>query len=167
MLFIDTHCHLTHGRFRDDADDVIAHCQAAGIQQMITIGTGLDDGALGVAMAQRHPGELYTACGLDPFTLFERADSFEDDLAALRQHLVEHHCVALGEIGLEYFHKVLPPNLQQERFHRQLELAEELSLPVVIHVRDAHSDMKAVYEHPRHPALYIVSTVPPRMLKII
>ena len=46
MPFIDTHCHLTHGRFSDDVDVVVAACQGAGIQQMITIGTGLEDGAL-------------------------------------------------------------------------------------------------------------------------
>ena len=149
MPFIDTHCHLTHGRFHDDISEVVASCQDVGVEKMITIGTGLEDGALGADLVTRYPGTLFSACGLDPFSLFDRPQSFAEDLAALREHLISHNCVALGEIGLEYFHKVLPPDIQQERFHAQLELAQELSLPVVIHVRDAHEDMKAIlHEHP-------------------
>ncbi|TVR45252.1 MAG: TatD family deoxyribonuclease [Planctomycetota bacterium] len=146
---IDTHCHLTHQRFQDDCHQVIDDAQAAGIAAMITIGTGVADGIRGSEIAAAWPQVIYTACGLDPFTLHERADSFADDLAALDAHLASAGCVALGEIGLEYFHRVLTPVQQQERLHAQLALAERRQLPVVIHVRDAHPDMKAVLaEHP-------------------
>ncbi|TVR10402.1 MAG: TatD family deoxyribonuclease [Planctomycetota bacterium] len=150
MQLIDTHCHLTHGRFQEDADQVVRDAQAAGIVQMMTISTGLADAAEGVELCARWPGVVHRACGLDPFTCFERHHVFREDLAQLREHLQEHACAALGEVGLEYFHTVLPAQQQHECLQAQLQLAQDLTLPVVIHVRDAHADMQAILaQHPQ------------------
>lgn len=149
-MLIDTHCHLTHAKFADDLGDCVARAQAAGIQRALLIGTGMADAAEGAKIQQLYPHFFNCAAGLDPFTCFDRHERFADDLAALKQHLTQHTYLALGEIGLEYYHDVLPKSEQAACMAAQLALAAELQLPVIIHCRDAHPDMQAqLAEHPQ------------------
>ncbi len=141
---IDTHCHLTNQRFANDRDAVIAAARAAGVVQMMTIGTGLDDARACLALAERFPGVLACSAGLDPHTCFEAGDAFAMQLAELETLLASGRFSALGEIGLEYHHHVAPKEVQIVQFEAQLDLAVRLDLPVVIHSRDAHPDTTLV-----------------------
>ncbi len=141
---IDTHCHLTHPRFEADVDAAIARARAAGLAGAVTIGTGVEDARRGLDLAARHPGFVLCAAGVDPFTAHARGDAFGDEIAALRELLETGRFVALGECGLDYHHDLDPRPVQAERFERQLDLAEELGLPVVVHVREAHDDVLAI-----------------------
>jgi TatD DNase family protein len=148
-MIIDTHCHLTHERFSDDLDAVIAQARAVDVGHAMLIGTGVDDGISGAELARQHPDFFSTACGVDPFTCHELWDLFDEEMARLEQHLRAAGCKALGECGLEYFHDVLPKSDQKRAFEAQLDLAFKLDLPVVIHTRDAHEDMLAILaDHP-------------------
>jgi len=141
---IDTHCHLTHVKFADDADDAIARARAAGVTACVTIGTGVDDGIRARELARRHAGVVFATVGLDPFSSHAAGAAFEGAYEALDTILEEGGFVAVGEIGLDYHYDLDPRKVQAERFERQLDLAVRLDLPVVIHVREAHDDMAAI-----------------------
>lgn len=147
---IDTHCHLTHPRIAADAGPAIERARAAGLVACLTIGTGTADARRGLELAARHDGFVQCAAGIDPFTAHAQGDAFDDELAELRALLAGGGFRALGEIGLDYHYDLDPRPVQADRLERQLDLATELDLPVVIHVREAHEDMAAVLaRHPR------------------
>jgi TatD DNase family protein len=138
---IDTHCHLTHAKLVDEQADIVARAREAGLTACITIGTGTEDARAVLASIERHPEFLFGTAGLDPFTAHRAGDGFDaafDELTAL---IDAGGFCAVGEIGLDYHYDLDPKPLQRERFERQLELAAERDLPVVIHVREAHADM--------------------------
>ena len=141
---IDTHCHLTHARFQDDLDAVIARAREAGLERCVTIGTGVDDARLALELSRRFPDFVACTAGLDPFSSHTAGPAFDDHLAALEMLLRTGGFVAVGEIGLDYHYDLDPRPEQARRFGRQLELAEALDLPVVIHVREAHDDLAAI-----------------------
>lgn len=160
---IDTHCHLTHARFRDDAEAVVGRAREAGLVSCVTIGTGVDDAARALELSRRHPGFVACTAGLDPFSSHAAGDAFDDHLARLEELLRSGGFVALGEVGLDYHYDLDPRPVQAERFRRQLEIARTLDLPVVIHVRDAHEDLAAILkEHPRNRGVIHSFTAGPR-----
>jgi len=141
---IDTHCHLTHAKFAEDADAAVARASAAGVTACITIATGVEDAGRALALTRRHAGVVFATAGLDPFSSHAAGDSFDDAFDALAALLTSGGFVGLGEIGLDYHYDLDPRPVQAERFERQLDLALRLALPVVIHVREAHDDMTAI-----------------------
>ena len=141
---IDTHCHLTHARLRDEQDAIVARARGAGLSACISIGTGVEDAVNVRALTRRHEGFVFGTAGLDPFTSHEAGDTFDDALRELDALLGQGGFVAVGEIGLDYHYDLDPREVQAERFERQLELARRYELPVVIHVREAHDDMAAI-----------------------
>lgn len=160
---IDTHCHLTHARFRDDVDAVVERARAAGLVRCVSIGTGVDDAGRVLELTRRHPGFVAGTAGLDPFSSHAAGEAFDDHLARLEEQLISGGFVAVGEVGLDYHYDLDPRPLQAERFRRQLELARELDLPVVIHVRDAHDDLAAILkEHPSARGVIHSFTAGPR-----
>lgn len=146
----DTHCHLTHPQLREEVASVCERAWAAGLAGCMTIGTGVEDARAARALAGAFPGRVWCSAGLDPFSAHAAGSAFEDELLALRSLLREGGFAAVGEIGLDYHHDLDPRPLQADRLERQLVLAAELDLPVVLHVRDAHADLLAVLAgHPR------------------
>ena len=145
---IDTHCHLTHGKFADDRDATIARA-GESLRACISIGTGIDDANAVIELTQAHAGFVFGTAGLDPFTAHRAGDRFDaafDQLTALFESDV---LCAVGEIGLDYHYDLDPKPIQREKFERQLRLAADHDRPVVIHVREAHEDMAAVLgDHP-------------------
>ena len=147
---IDSHCHLTHAKFADDADAAIARAAEAGVTACVTIGTGVPDAIRARDLALRHAGVVFATAGLDPFSSHAEGDAFDPAFDALDRLLTDGAFVAVGEIGLDYHYDLDPRPVQAERFERQLDLALRLNLPVVIHVREAHDDMAAILKaHPR------------------
>jgi TatD DNase family protein len=141
---IDTHCHLTHHKLRDDEREIVDRAREAGLDCCISIGTGNDDAARVRELTGRHPGFVFGTAGLDPFSSHDAGEGFDDAFALLGENLRAGGFVAVGEIGLDYHYDLDPRPLQAERFERQLDLAVDLDLPVVIHVRDAHEDMASI-----------------------
>ena len=138
---IDTHCHLTHAKLIDEQDEIVTRAREAGLDACITIGTGIDDAHAVLASIQRHPEFLFGTAGLDPFSSHRCGDGFDAALAELADLVGAGGFCAVGEIGLDYHYDLDSKPLQRERFERQLDLAAEHDLPVVIHVREAHEDM--------------------------
>jgi TatD DNase family protein len=137
---LDTHCHLTDPRLGSQLDDVLARARAAGVTRFITIGTSLGDDEAALALC-RGRDDVRCAIGVHPNYSHEAEVS---DLPRLRQLQSDAAVVALGEMGLDYFHHYSPRPKQFQIFEPQLQLAAELNRPVVIHCREATDDCLAV-----------------------
>lgn len=147
MPIFDTHAHYDDSRFDGDRDAVLAALPETGVELVLDPGCDLPSSRAAAALAERY-SHVYAAAGIHP----ENCAGFQDaDLVALRQLLAQPKVAAIGEIGLDYYWAENPPReLQQDVLRRQMTLAQELSLPVIIHDRDAHADtMAIVREFPR------------------
>lgn len=148
---IDTHCHLTHSRLASDETTIVARAREVGLENCISIGTGVEDARRVRDLIARHGGFVQGTAGLDPFTCHAAGDAFDDALAELTEVMDQGGFVGLGEIGLDYHYELDPPAIQADRFQRQLELARQRDLPVVIHVREAHEPMQRILtDHPKN-----------------
>src|SRR5437667_12597911 len=139
-MFVDSHCHIDGAEYDADREDVIARARDAGVTTMLNVGTGdPHSGAFerAVDLAETHEG-IYAAIGVHPHDakLFDRAA--EQRLLDLARE--SERVIAWGEIGLDYHYDHSPRDVQREVFKRQLGLARELNLPVVIHSREADTD---------------------------
>ncbi len=133
MEFFETHCHLNHPRFDDDREAVVERARTAGVREFLIIGYNRVSSRRAVALANPGCGG-YAAAGIHPH------DALEWDAAAereLRVLLTQPGVVALGEIGLDFYRDLSPRDAQYAAFQAQLELALELSLPIVVHTRES------------------------------
>ena len=138
---IDSHCHLNSPQFNPDRDAVLKQALAAGVTTIINPGTDLASSQRAVTMARTFGDHVYAAVGVHPHD----ASSFEPQtLAALRQLAAHDEVVAIGEIGLDYYRDRSPRAQQQAAFEAQLTLAADLSLPVIVHQREAAADVMAI-----------------------
>jgi TatD DNase family protein len=139
-MFVDSHCHIDGPEYDADREEVIARARDAGVTTMLNVGTG--DPHSGVferaaALAEQHR-QVYCAIGVHPHD----AKLFD---AAAERRLIDlakqsSRVVAWGEIGLDYHYDHSPRDVQRDVFRRQLAIARELNLPVVIHSREADDD---------------------------
>ncbi|RDV84611.1 TatD family hydrolase [Ammonifex thiophilus] len=137
MELIDTHCHLNDPRLDVDLSEVLARARRAGVKVMIVVGYDLASSARAVALAGKEK-DLYATVGVHPH---DAAKVPPDFLEHLRSWARMGKVVAVGEIGLDFYRNLSPPARQREVFLAQLRLARELSLPVVIHCRDAYDEL--------------------------
>jgi TatD DNase family protein len=141
VRLVDSHCHLDDRQFDEDRDQAIGRARAAGVETLLAIGTGSGPPDLEAALrlAERHPF-FYATVGVHPH---DAGKATEDTFGCL-QELARHPKVkALGEIGLDYHYDFSPRSLQRTVFERQLALAADAGLPVVIHTREAWDDTLA------------------------
>lgn len=165
---VDTHAHLDFPELVSEVDDVVKRAAAAGVTRIITIGTTVASSRQAVQLAAKYPG-VYATVGVHPTHAAEASENFIDQL---RELAAQPKVVAVGEIGLDYFH--LPSRGEKEDviqttyralsagsvelllrdqsekasqavvFQEQLELAESLDLPVIVHQRDSLDDILAI-----------------------
>ncbi|HOG11590.1 MAG: TatD family hydrolase [Smithellaceae bacterium] len=133
-MLIDSHAHLEMKEFDPDRSDVIERARAAGVDCIVTVGTNPALSRKALSIARRHEN-IYSTVGIHPHDAAAADDSSLDELKKLAQ---DPKVVAYGEIGLDYFRDLSPREKQAEMFARQLDLAGELRLPVIIHDREAH-----------------------------
>jgi len=135
-MMIDSHAHLELRDFDPDRDDVVARAREAGVDAIVTIGTDLDDCFKAVEIAGKYDA-VYAAVGIHPHEV-KKIDRQTYD--SMRELATRPKVVAYGEIGLDFFRNLSPRDDQIRRFGEQLELAEDLNLPVIIHDREAHRE---------------------------
>lgn len=145
-MYFDTHAHYDAEQFDGDRDRVLSALPAAGVELAVDPGCDLTSSRAALALAERYDF-LYAAVGCHPENC---APYREEDLDQIRDMARHPKCVAIGEIGLDYYWAENPPRaLQQRVFRDQLALAAELDLPVIVHDREAHGDsLAAVKEFP-------------------
>ena len=140
MIFVDSHCHVDGAEFDADRAEVLARAEAAGVKMMLTIGTGEPlSGAFerAVDLAEKHEN-IFAAIGVHPHdakTLDAVAERRLIELATNSKKVV-----AWGEIGLDFYYEHSPRDVQTEVFQRQIRIANELNLPIIIHSRDADDE---------------------------
>jgi TatD DNase family protein len=137
---IDTHCHLTDPRLSGQLEDVIERARVAGVARMITVGTDLEDDRAAIALC-RGRDNVRCAVGIHP-NYTQHATLA--DVPLLRELQADASVVALGEMGLDYFHQFADRAHQAKLFEAQLALATEVGRPVVIHSREAIDDTLAI-----------------------
>ena len=128
---IDTHAHLDACADRPSA--LIRRARAAGVDRIVTVGTGIDSCRAALELAERHE-EVFAALGIDPH---QASDHEASRIGELRELLEHDRVVAVGETGLDYYRDGTARDRQRKLFDAQLELASELGKPVVIHTREA------------------------------
>lgn len=142
LAVIDAHAHLTDPRFASDLDGVIARARDAGVQRILTCGEDLASSRAASEVARGHHS-IRVAVGIHP----HRAQSCDEEaIATLRRLASDEHVVALGEIGLDLSGRSAPRADQERALAAQLELAAELDLPVILHVRESGSDVRALID---------------------
>ncbi len=134
---IDTHAHLD--ACTEPVGEVLERARAEGVTRFVTIGTGIDSCRAALAIAERERG-VVASLGIDPHRAATEDARRVDEL---RELLAHPRVVAVGETGLDNFHKYATPDQQRELFDVQLALAEETGKAVVIHSRDAAAETAA------------------------
>lgn len=130
---IDTHAHLDFVQYDNDRDQIIDECRANGVKAIVNIGVDLETSRAAVALAEKHDF-IYATVGYHP----HEARHLNDDKFAEIKKLARHpRVVAIGEIGLDYYRNLSPKEAQLKALAKQLDLADELNLPVVFHIRQA------------------------------
>jgi TatD DNase family protein len=172
MLF-DTHSHLDVAAFDEDRDAVFARAHEAGVTWFLNPAYDLESSRRAVALAQARE-DVVAAVGVHPNDAGEFGPAMLDELRRFADQRFFPHpdlpqgrsaspsgrgaIVAIGEIGLDYHWKTVPPEKQAEAFIAQLQLAHELDLPVIIHCRDAYDDcLEILREHGRGMSLVLHS----------
>ncbi|MCL2497034.1 MAG: TatD family hydrolase [Symbiobacteriaceae bacterium] len=133
MRLIDTHTHLNVRGLHSELAQVLQRAKAAGVEKLVNIGFDIEASRYSAELAASHP-QVYAAVGQHPHDTLGYSEAVEEELLLL---LRQPKVVALGEIGLDYYRDYAPRELQRELFIRQLALAREVKLPVLIHSRDA------------------------------
>jgi len=135
-MLIDTHCHLDFPAFEPDRDQVIQRALEAGINYFINIGATLESCAASCALALKYP-QVYASVGVHPHD----ADTFNQPAEEkLRQLAAEKKVVAIGETGLDYYRNLSSKENQRQAFLKQIDLAKDLNLPLVVHCRQAEEE---------------------------
>ncbi|HPM71016.1 MAG TPA: TatD family hydrolase [Smithellaceae bacterium] len=136
-MLIDSHAHLEMEQFDNDRQEVIERACLAGVEYIITVGTNPAFGEKAISIAKQYKN-IFVSLGIHPH---EAATADDKSLAQMADFARQPEVVAYGEIGLDFFRNLSPREKQIEVFSRQLEIARDLSLPVVIHDRDAHEQV--------------------------
>ena len=141
-MLVDSHAHLDDPRFDADRDATLQRAWDAGVRRILTIGNGRgpDDMGCGIPVADAHDW-IVTSVGIHPH---DAGKAGETHYTLMRELATHPKVVAIGETGLDYFYDNSPRDVQREVFRRQLRLAKDVDLPVIIHTRDADDDTERI-----------------------
>ena len=144
-MFFDTHAHYDSGAFNADRFEILDSMPEGNVGLIVDPGCDLISSKAAIELAERYDF-VYAAVGWHP----EDIDKLSDEAYAEMEKLAEHpKCVAIGEIGLDYYWDASHKEEQKELFRRQIELALKLDKPVIVHDREAHGDsMDIVQDYP-------------------
>ncbi len=132
----DTHAHLDDEMFDNDRAEVIEKIKSSGVGLVNNIGASMESSYASIELAEKYDF-IRAVVGVHPSEVY---DMTEEDIEALRKMAAHRSVVAIGEIGLDYHYDDTDPVLQKKWFRRQLDLAKELDMPVVIHDRDSKGE---------------------------
>ena len=137
MRAFDTHCHLNDEKFDGEVEAAVERMLHADVKRCVCVGTDIETSAQCMQIAHVYPG-VYAAAGVHPH---EAAAAPEDYLDQVERMLADEKTVALGEIGLDYYYDFSPRDVQKRVMDAQIDMAIDLDVPVIFHIRDAHGDM--------------------------
>ncbi len=132
----DTHAHYDDSRFDEDRDELLSSLSEKGVSNIVNCGCDLKSSLTTLELAEKYDF-IYAALGVHAHEAEEATDS---DLNEIEKLYSKQKVVAVGEIGLDYHYDFSPRERQIEVFERQIKLANELDLPIIVHDREAHED---------------------------
>lgn len=138
-MLVDTHCHIHEATYPLDVAEVLTRADAAGVDQMIVVGTSEQSSREAVAFAGQHE-QIHAAIGVHPHDT-------KDGYAEIARLATDNSVVAIGEIGLDYFYTHSPRDVQIAALEAQLQLATDHHLPVIFHVREAFDDFWPIFDN--------------------
>ena len=143
-MLVDSHAHLDDPRFDDDRDAVLERAQEAGVGTILTIGNGNgpDDMGCGLRFAEAYDW-IYTSVGVHPH---DAARVEAKHYTLLKELARRPRVLAIGETGLDYYYENSPRDIQHDVFRKQIELAHQVGLPLIVHTRDADEDTIQILE---------------------
>lgn len=141
-MFIDTHVHLNAEQYNEDLQDVIDRALEAGVNQMVVIGFDQKTVKRAIELAEEYDF-IYAVVGWHPV---DAIDCTDEDLQWIEELASHPKVVAIGETGLDYHWDKSPKEIQQQVFRKQIQLAQRVNLPLVIHNRDATEDVVRILQ---------------------
>lgn len=141
-MFVDTHVHLHFPEYDSDREEVIGRSRQAGVELFVNVGTDRESSEAAVKLAERYPF-VYATAGIHPH---DAQEADEEDFQRLEQLLHESKVVAIGEVGLDFFRNLSPPETQKKVLNRFFELHRKTKKPLILHIRDAYREMKEQVE---------------------
>lgn len=133
-MYIDSHAHLEMPQFEEDLPEVLGRAREGGVDAIITCGTSLKFSRLAIQIAEEF-SEIFATVGIHPH---DARECTPEGLAMLREMAAHPKVVAMGEMGLDFYRNLCPPEAQINAFRSQIRVAKELGKPIVVHDRDAH-----------------------------
>ncbi len=138
---VDSHAHLDGGQFSADLDAVVSRATDNDVEYILTVGCDLESSRKSIDLALRYPN-IYASVGIHPHDAVTADDAAIDQLREMAASIDK--VVAIGETGLDFYRDRSPRPVQREAFRKQIRLARELNLPLIIHDRDAHDEVIAI-----------------------
>ena len=146
MMIFDTHAHYDDQQFNPDRDELLSSMEAGGVGTIMNVSASFESCEDVLDLAHQYPF-VYAAIGVHPDHV---GCLDEGKIQKMQELLGDEKALAVGEIGLDYYWKEEPEEIQQKWFIRQLQLAKDMDLPVIIHSRDAAADtLRIMKEHGR------------------
>ena len=133
----DTHCHIYYDDFNADRDDMLLRAKAAGVDKMLCVGVNLAISKTCLEYAGKYP-QVYASAGVHPT---EAHKATEEDFIEIEKLLKHPKVVALGEVGLDFYHKDSPRDIQEKVFIQFLEMQKRIDKPLILHCRDAFPEL--------------------------
>ncbi len=151
-MLIDTHTHLYSEQFDEDRDEMIRRALDAGVERFYLPSIDSSYYAKMVELKNQYPGNMFLMMGLHPCDV--KQDTYEQELAFVKQKLEEESFAAIGEIGLDLYWDKSTLEIQKQAFKQQIKWAKEYKLPIVIHVREAFEEVLEIIREERSSELY-------------
>lgn len=155
-MYFESHAHYDDNRFNTDRDELLRDMKNKGVSYIINAAANMKSSQKGIELSERYDF-VYAAIGVHPH---DASSLKEEDMDTLRKLSKEKKVVAIGEIGLDFFYDHSPRDVQRYWFEKQLDLADELALPVIIHSRDAEGetlDFMKARNNPRKGVIHCFS----------
>lgn len=149
MLF-DSHAHLNNERFDEDREQLINSLKEKQVDLVVNPGADIETSISSIELSKKYDF-IYAAVGVHPQDVGELDETSMDKLRKLATE--NDKVVAIGEIGLDYYYENYPKEVQKYWFKKQIELANELKLPIIIHDRDAHGDTFEIIKNTKNPEI--------------
>jgi TatD DNase family protein len=140
-MFIDSHAHLQMPHYKDDLEDVLRRSQKEGVEGIMLVGSNEEDSLAGIQLAEKHDF-LYAGIGIHPHDVKKVNEKTYENL---KEMVSKYKVYAYGEIGLDFFKNYSRKELQIEHFNAQIDVADELGLPLIVHIRDAYDECYNIF----------------------
>lgn len=148
MNLFDSHCHLDDEKFEEDRQVVINNIFLSGVTKLISAGYSLESSKRALELANTY-SQIYTVSGISPNDIPENMEKIQEEINEIEKLAKNEKVVGIGEIGLDYYWNKENKELQKYAFIKQIELANKLDLPIVIHTREAVMDtIEILKEYP-------------------